>query len=307
MTASDAKRRWALVTGGTDGIGKAIASRLARRGAGVIVVGSDAEKGRSAARQLRAESTNDQVHFVQADLALMRNVEALAEVITLRWPSLHYLVHSAGVVRGHYVLSEEGIESNFAISYLSRFLLTQLLLPALASTGTRGHKARILVVSGALRDGVVRFEDVNLTRRFSTLAAVAQFCGANDLFVVEQARRIDALGVSGTVSIVTLKVGAARTNIRKEFPLWMKLAVALLLDPFMTLPADAIAASAEQLLLAPEFENESGSFFVQIKQMKPAAPGRRTLDPNQAHRLWDLSERLVAGAVAGRLHERHGT
>src|SRR4029453_11145863 len=114
-----------------------------------------------------------------------------------------------------------------------------------------------LVIGGALRNGVIHYEDVNLTKRFSTLAAVSQFCKANDVFVIEQARRIDKLSQGGT-TISTLKVGAVRTNIRNQFPLWMKVIVRLLVDPFLATTPDAIAISAQGLLLEPQYEGRSG-------------------------------------------------
>jgi len=300
----DRETRWALVTGGTDGIGKSIARRLAARGLGVIIVGSNFEKGEAAERALRRDSGNDNVRFLQADLSLMRNVDALAAQVWALLPRLNYLVHSAGIVRGRRVLTEEGIESNFAVSYLSRFALTRLLLPCLSSPNGTVGAARILVIGGAKRDGVIHYDDINLAWKFSTLAAVAQFCEANDLFVVEQSRRLAAADIGPCITITTLKVGVVRTNIRKQFPMWMKIAVKLLLDPFLAVSADVIAASAEGLLLGPEFEGKSGAMFTQIKRMKATPPGRRTHDPRQGRRLWEFSERLVADALAGRTKER---
>jgi len=294
---------WAVVTGGTDGIGKSIARRLAARGLGVIIVGSNFEKGETAERALRRDSGNDNVRFLQADLSLMRNVEALAAQACAFSPRLNYLIHSAGIVRGRRVLTEEGIESNFAISYLSRFALTRLLLPCLSSLNETGGAARILVIGGAKRDGAIHYDDINLAKKFSTLAAVAQFCEANDLFVVEQSRRLAAADIGPDVTITALKVGVVRTNIRKQFPMWMKIAVPLLLDPFLAVSPDVIAASAERLLLGPEFEGKSGAIFTQIKRMKATPPGRRTHDPQEGRRLWEFSERLVADALAESANE----
>jgi NAD(P)-dependent dehydrogenase (short-subunit alcohol dehydrogenase family) len=296
--------RWALVTGGTDGIGKSIAHRLAARGLCVIVVGSNAEKGETAARALCVACSTDRVHFVQADLSLMRNVERLAEQVRSLSPWLDYLVHSAGIVRGRRILTAEGIESNFAVGYLSRFALTRLLLPFLSSPRGEGPAARILVISGAKRGGVVHYDDINLARKFSTLAAVFQLCEANDLFVLEQSRRLAAANLGSRVTIAALKVGAVRTNIRKQFPLWMKVAVPLRIDPFLTVSPDEIAASAESLLFGREFEGKSGAVFTQIKRLKATLPGRRTADPQDGRRLWELSERLVSGALAERCSER---
>jgi NAD(P)-dependent dehydrogenase (short-subunit alcohol dehydrogenase family) len=55
--------RVALVTGGTDGIGKEIARGLAVRGARVIIVGSDPEKGRRAEAELRLDAGHASVEF----------------------------------------------------------------------------------------------------------------------------------------------------------------------------------------------------------------------------------------------------
>lgn len=58
-----------------------------------------------------------------------------------------------------------------------------------------------------------------------------QFCEANDEFVLEQARRIAGALPPSHVTVTTLKVAVVNTEIRRQFPLWMKLVVPLL-DPF---------------------------------------------------------------------------
>jgi len=77
-----------------------------------------------------------------------------------------------------------------------------------------------------------------------------------------------------------------------------------LLDPFLAVSHDVIAASAESLLLGPEFEGKSGAIFTQIKRMKATPAGPRTHDPQEGRRLWEFSEKLVADALAGRTNER---
>jgi NAD(P)-dependent dehydrogenase (short-subunit alcohol dehydrogenase family) len=291
-------RRVALVTGGTDGIGKAIAHVLAGEGIDVIVIGSNADKGATAVRELRRSSGNDNVEFLQADLSLIRNVDALAAPISQRWPRLHYLVLCAGVMRGKQTRTPEGIETNFAVNYLSRFALAEALNPRLAAGGVAGHAARILVISGAAQDGTIRYEDVNLSCRFGILRAVSQFCEANDVFVLELARRLTANASSQFVTVTALKIGAVRTNIRSQFPAWMKLLVPLVIDPFLSQSLEEIAASARRLLLGPEFEGTTGTLFRHIKRFKELRPGRRTGDPKQGRHLWNLSEHLIRSARA---------
>jgi NAD(P)-dependent dehydrogenase (short-subunit alcohol dehydrogenase family) len=293
-------QRTALVTGGTDGIGKAIAFVLASEGIGVVVVGSHPGKGVSAALELRRSTGNDNVEFLQADLGLIRNVDALAAQVSERVPRLHYLVLCAGIMRGHHTLTPEGIETNFAVNYLSRFALAEALLPCLAAGGLADNAARILVVSGAAQDGRIRYEDVNLTGRFGIVGVVSQFCEANDVFVLELARRLAVTAPPPLVTITVLKVGAVRTNIRSQFPAWMKLLVRLVIDPFLSQSLREIAASARRLLLGPEFEGVTGAMFRHIRRFKALRPGRRTGDPEQGRRLWDLSEHLIRRARAVR-------
>src|SRR6185437_5608165 len=97
-------------------------------------------------------------------------------------PSLHVLVHSAGIVSGRFQLTAEGVERNFATNYLSRFALTQRLLPLMMRCGRPTSPARILLIGGAARKGKVYFEDFNLTGKFGAVRALLQICKANDLF-----------------------------------------------------------------------------------------------------------------------------
>ena len=190
-------------------------------GAEVLIVGSDPEKGGRAERELRAAAGHDGVHFLRADLSLMRDTDRLAGEIKARCGGLHYMVLCAGVVRGRRLITPEGVESNFAINYLSRFVLTGRLLPV-ATTGAPGAVARIVVIGGAAMNGRIHYDDINFTRNFGILTLVPQFCQANDLFVIEQARRLAEGSDQSRVTVTTLKVGVVRTNIRRDFPLWMK-------------------------------------------------------------------------------------
>src|SRR5262245_42844979 len=286
----------ALVTGGTDGIGKAIARGLAAMGAEVLIVGSDPDKGAWAEHELRVAAGHDRVYFLQADLSLMREADRLADEVIARLSKLKRLVLCAGVIRGRRIETPEGVESNFAINYLSRFALTGRLLPLLEAAGAAGAAARIVVIGGAARNGKIHYDDINLTRNFGIFTLVPQFCQANDLFVIEQGRRLAGTDDPLRVTIMTLKVGVVRTNIRRDFPLWMKTLAPCVFDPLLGQTPEQIAESALRLLVSPEFEGKSGLLFTQIKRFKATEPGARTRDPREGRRLWEFSERLAARA-----------
>ena len=276
----------ALVTGGTDGIGKEIARGLVRRGARVIIAGHDVAKGALAQGELQRDAGGEPVEFAQADLTLMRETERLATQVSARVDALDCLVLCAGMVRGRRVLTSEGIESNFALGYLSRFVLVRRLAECIG----RARLPRILVINGAARNGTIYYDDVNLTRNFGTLRAIRQLCEANDILVLELARRWPGVTVLG------LKVGVVRTNIRSQFPLWMKLIVPALFDPFVRVTPRQVAEAALHLLTSPDFAGASCGLFQFIKRFKPIRPGSHTGAMENGHRLWDVSSALVEHA-----------
>lgn len=284
----------ALVTGGTDGIGKEVAVGLARAGHRVIVVGRDTEKGARAVEEISQTTGNSAVHYLQADLGLVCEANRLADELVEGYARLNYLVHGAGVVRGRLQLTAEGVESNFALNYLGRFALTRRLLPLLKAAGTPQESARIVLLGGAARNGTIHFNDVNLSRRFSTIGAVLQFCQANDVFTIELARRLAASKNAPSVTITCLKIGVVKTNIRREFPTWMKIVVPLLFDLLLGQTRQEVATSALSLLLDKDFEGVSGALFLKIKAFKRIEPGRRVLDPAEGRRLWEFSEDVAA-------------
>jgi NAD(P)-dependent dehydrogenase (short-subunit alcohol dehydrogenase family) len=286
----------ALVTGGTDGIGKAIAIGLARAGCQVLIVGRDAEKGVRAESDVRRHTSNPSIHFLRADLGLVRDARRLASDVARRCATLSYLVHSAGIVNGRRELTGEGVESNFAVNYLTRFVLTVDLLPLLVRSATPVSRSRILIVSGAAKNGTIHFEDVNLARRFGTIRAVLQFCQANDLFARELAYRLAAS--HSPVTVTCLKVGVVKTNIRQQFPRWMQWIVPLVLDPLIGLSPAQVADAAVPLLVDPAFEGVTGALFQFIRTFKAIAVPNTVRNPELRQRLWALSERLAAEAEA---------
>jgi NAD(P)-dependent dehydrogenase (short-subunit alcohol dehydrogenase family) len=181
-----------LVTGATDGLGRALSAELARSGATVLVHGRDA--GRIA--DTMAEIGGGNARAYQADLADLAQVSALADQVLAGEPRLDVLVNNAGIgtdVPGGGVRQEsaDGHELRFAVNYLAGFALTERLLPLLESSAP----SRIVNVS-SLGQQAIDFDDVMLTRGYGGDRAYCQSKLAQILYTVDLAERLDGTGVT---------------------------------------------------------------------------------------------------------------
>src|SRR5256886_13472401 len=87
-----------LVTGATSGIGKATAMGLAQRGATVVMVGRDREKGEAVQREIKTKSGNEAVDLLLADLSSPESIRQLAEGFLQRYTKMYVLINNAGVM-----------------------------------------------------------------------------------------------------------------------------------------------------------------------------------------------------------------
>ena len=121
----------ALVTGGTSGIGRAVASLLALRGAEVIVTGRDRARGDETVDAITAAGGT--ARFIAADLASFEDVRRLADAAK----DVDVLVNNAGVFPGGPTdqMSEEDFDATFAVNVKAPFFLTAAIAPRMAARG----------------------------------------------------------------------------------------------------------------------------------------------------------------------------
>ncbi len=108
-----------LVTGATDGLGRAVAGELAKGGARVLLHGRDGAKAETVRHAIVEDTGNARVEVLRADLSSMEAVRGLAERVSDRTDALHALVNNAGVAGGPRTVTEDGHELHFAVNYLS--------------------------------------------------------------------------------------------------------------------------------------------------------------------------------------------
>ncbi|MCD6052889.1 MAG: 3-oxoacyl-ACP reductase, partial [Rubrobacteraceae bacterium] len=94
----DAAEATILVTGATDGLGKRVASALARRGATVLVHGRSPERFEATLEELRSQTGSQNVGSYMADLSSLGAVRDLADRILSEYDRLDVLVNNAGII-----------------------------------------------------------------------------------------------------------------------------------------------------------------------------------------------------------------
>lgn len=124
-----------LVTGSTDGIGLAAATRLAVDGHHVLLHGRNPSKLADAERTILTASPDAQLERWVADLARPRDVEAFAAALSDQHSHLDVLINNAGVYKTAVPRTADGLDVRFAVNTLAPHLLTRRLLPLLGASG----------------------------------------------------------------------------------------------------------------------------------------------------------------------------
>ncbi len=268
--------RVVLITGSTDGIGRAAARELAAGGARVIVHGRSKTKVDLALAQLREELPEAQLEGVAFDLGTLAGVRRGAELVLAMAPELHVLVNNAGIFAQERVLNADGIELTFAVNYLAAYALTALLAPRMIESATVvGQPSRVVdVASVAHTRGRIHVEDLQLATSWTGYAAYAQ----SKLALVIHAMAVAEHHDPARLVAYSLHPGVIATKLLRQG-----------FGPVQGKPveqgAHAIALLAGGVLTAP-----SGSYFCDGVATPPSSGAR---DPAIRQALWDASARLA--------------
>ncbi|MGI5151551.1 SDR family NAD(P)-dependent oxidoreductase [Plantactinospora sp. CA-294935] len=197
-----------VITGGTDGIGAALAVTYRRRGDNVVIVGRDAAKGvevLDAAGDVGGEGL-----VVPADLSLIGENDRVVKEIKAKFPTVDALVLCARYFNSRRTVTADGFEHTFALFYLSRFLLGHGLADTLAETSS----PVIMNVAGPGPNPVeIQWDDLELTRGYQGVNALMQGGRLNDLLGVAFAERHPG----SPIRYVLLHPGSTATSFAGEY------------------------------------------------------------------------------------------
>jgi NAD(P)-dependent dehydrogenase (short-subunit alcohol dehydrogenase family) len=264
-----------LITGATDGLGRALAERLARDGNELLVHGRDAERLARVADELAAASEGPTPRTFLADLADLAEVRRLAADVRDATDRLDVLVSNAGIGSGEpdgrdRRTSADGYELRFAVNFLAGFLLTLDLLPLLRASAP----ARVVNVA-SLGQYPLDFDDLMLERGYDGSRAYAQSKLAQIMAGFELAARVPANEV--TVNSLHPATYMPTKMVLQE--------VGRQVDTI----EDGVAAT-HRLVSNPALAGVTGAFFDRIRE---ARADDQAYDPDARAELWRRATELV--------------
>ncbi len=275
-----------IVTGSTDGIGKATARALAAMGATVVIVGRNPDKTTATVEELRAATGNEQIEGMLADFASLAQVRQLADAFKQKRDRLDVLINNAGAVFAKRGETEDGFEQTFGVDHLAPFLLTNLLLDLLkqsapsriVNVSSEGHK-----VSG------MRFDDLQAERRYTAMGAYGQAKLANVLFTYELARRLRGTGVT----VNALHPGSVASNFGAGQAGLLAPVIRFFITRFGITPEEG-AQTSVYVASSPDVAGVTGKYWIKSKPVRSSAA---SYDNEAAERLWQISAEMTGLAA----------
>lgn len=268
-----------VLFGGSSGIGRAVATALAQRGAALLIVARGRAEGEATVAQLRASGAAS-ADFLRGDLSSVAGIQAVAAGIQAWRPTLHGVLHTAMAAFNGKRVTTDGFEFAFALQYFARATLNRLLLAQLVASGD----GRIVHIAGNVPASIrPDLDDLQYERhKWSFFKAVLGSHALGFLHIQEAARRWQDLPVSITAACV----GPTKTKAMADpaMPLIMRL-----MGLFGTQP-EISARNAVRLLTTADSREINGSILRQPKHYRPEA---LALDPAAASELWQRTTQLA--------------
>lgn len=288
----DGKGKVALVTGASSGMGLEALRALAGRGCEVIAPVRNVPKMENWLVEIRKQYPDCKVHIMHCDMASLASTRAFTTAFKELGKPLNIVVANGGIMANAYLLSDDGLEGQFAINYLAHFLMINELLPVMMTTAAQpGAPEGRVVVVGSLGhlfagvDDLLDLERINSRKRYGRWLNYGNSKMCAMLMASELSRRL----VGTNIKVASLHPGLViETGVgRTWFKPWMKTLVTPFTSPFSKSRQQG-AATHVYLATAPNIVN--GGYYADCNL---APSSRHVQDEELAKRLWSFSEELL--------------
>ncbi|TAL63587.1 MAG: SDR family NAD(P)-dependent oxidoreductase [Bacteroidetes bacterium] len=271
-----------LITGGTDGIGKASAKELVKLGYNVIIVGNTEEKGKTVVDEIKQTTPEGHIQFWKADLSLILDVWRISKLFLSKFKHLDTLILCAFQMQPKRKLTSEGLEKTFALYYLCRFALIQYLDSAI---GIMGETRIIDFATPGQNYGKIDFSDIAMEKNYSAINALKRGSFCNDLIAIEYSKR----AVKKRVTFILACPGTVRTGVINPYPQPHKSILKVYLWLFGTSP-EKLGKISTYYATDKSLMNSRLKIFHRKKEIKL---GASRLDSGLGQKLWEKSSQFM--------------
>lgn len=177
-----------LITGSTDGLGKAAAKWFAEKGAAVRLHGRNEDKGRRTLEEIKDATGNADLKYYNGDFSSLDSVSKAAEEILAGEDHIDILINNAGIgggpkSGGRRSTSRDGFEEIWAVNYLAQVLFTKKLRPLL-------EKGSRIVNVASIGQAEIDFDDLNIEHRYDGFLAYSRSKLALIMFTFDLAEEV---------------------------------------------------------------------------------------------------------------------
>ncbi len=259
-----------LITGATDGIGKATAEFLSAAGHEIIIHARSDEKGERVVSEIQKKTGNTTVNYVAADFSKLSDIEKMVGKLFLNTKKIDVLINNAGVYREEKKILPNGMEESFMINYLAHFYLTTKLLPLLK----KSLHSRIINVSSMIHGSTIDFNNLQGEISFTGDSAYSLSKLCNILFTYKLADKLK----DSRITVNAAHPGVINTK--------------LLIAGWGEMGEDAKHAAKRLAYLAEntELQNITSKYFVNNQQTRSTAISYKKDIQNK---LWEVSNNLI--------------
>lgn len=277
-----------LITGATNGIGKAAALELANMEAEVIIVGRNPQKTQRVLNELKITSGNHNMNMLIADLSSIEQIRQLADEFLTKYDSLDVLINNAGAMFSEYKQSKDGLEMTFALNHISYFLLTNLLLDKLKHTAQAKGEARIINVSSGAHMAAnkgIKLDNLYEDKSYSMFGAYGSSKLANILFTYELANRLEGSGVT----VNALHPGFVDSGFGNNTHGFISFMTGIM-QRLVAKSSEEGAETPVYLAASPEVKGITGKYWQNKQQTKSS---KISYNHQQQLKLWEVSAEIT--------------
>ena len=265
-----------LVTGATDGHGRALAMQLAALGANVVVHGRNPEKCADVQREIAARNGGKLPQVLLCDLASRASIDAAAEEYLASGRPLDLLVNNAGLVSLTRQESVDGHELVLAVNFFAMFQLTLRLWPRLVASAP----ARVINLSS----DTYKIGNLDLDNLALEPYSVANAYSRSKLAVVYFTRELARRAAGQGVTVNAVDPGPVASNIGANNP-GLLYTIAKPMIKYLFPSADRAARTAMMLATDPDLKDASGGYYRSMKLRENPLD----FDADFSQRLWSIA------------------